>query len=144
VAWNLHIKHLFDTSWFRIGHDKAFDDMGVIHIDKIQPGMKLAGDVKDQTGRILLTAGHEVSERHLKIFRMWGVSEADIEGVEANNAPRVSPPPMDQEPAGEGEEAAARVRFRHVDLNHPAMRELYQLHIQRIVHSQAAGGDHVD
>jgi hypothetical protein len=115
--------------------------MGLIHIDDIIPGMKLAGDVKDQTGRVLLTAGHEVTERHVRIFRMWGVIEADIEGIDRDEISASSAAHVDPEML-EDVRNRANARFRHADLEHPAMKELYRLYTQRMVQPQPGGGHH--
>jgi len=114
--------------------------MGLMHIDDIQPGMKLAADVKDQTGRILLTAGHEVTERHVKIFRMWGVIEADIEGVDRDEISVVASAPVDSTMVGDVQNQA-RSRFRHADLEHPAVKELYRLYTERMAPPDTEGGD---
>lgn len=54
--------------------------MAVLPLDILQVGMTLKAAVCDRSGRMLLPAGIELEEKHLKIFRTWGVSEADIEG----------------------------------------------------------------
>jgi hypothetical protein len=54
--------------------------MGVISLDAIKPGMILAGDVKDRNSRALLSTGAEITEKHLRIFKMWGILEAHIQG----------------------------------------------------------------
>jgi hypothetical protein len=56
--------------------------MALINLDNLEPGMILATEVKDRSGRVLLSAGSEVTEKVLRIFKMWGVTEADIQGVE--------------------------------------------------------------
>jgi hypothetical protein len=117
--------------------------MGLIHIDDIQPGMKLGGDVKDQIGRVLLTAGHEVTERHVRIFRMWGVTEADIEGIDREEISAVSTAHVDPATT-EDVEVQAKSMFRHADLDHPAVKELYRLFTQRMVQPQTGGGRHAN
>jgi hypothetical protein len=55
--------------------------MGKINLEDIEPGMVLADDVKQVSGEILLAAGAVLTERHLQIFKKWGITEADVEGV---------------------------------------------------------------
>lgn len=55
--------------------------MGKINLENLEPGMVLAGDVKQVSGEILLAAGAVLTERHLHIFKKWGITEVDIEGV---------------------------------------------------------------
>lgn len=66
--------------------------MAIIPLDELQPGMTLADAARDATGRVLLAAGIEVEERHLKIMRTWGVVEVNIQGEgEAENPKDISP-----------------------------------------------------
>lgn len=60
--------------------------MGKVNLDDIKPGMKIEKDVQDRSGRVLLRAGAEITERHLNIFRTWGVTEADIESMSRQDA----------------------------------------------------------
>lgn len=90
--------------------------------------MDLASDVHDRNGRLLLGAGAELTEKHIHIFRTWGVLEVDIEGVDGaqDNQPFVDA--IDPE-AWAAAEAGIAPRFRHVDRGHPAMIQLYHLGI---------------
>lgn len=115
--------------------------MSLIHVDKIQPGMRLAADVRDQNGRVLLAAGHELTERHVRIFRMWGVTEAEIKRDDRDDA---LVPATHPDPAAENLEDQAEFRFRHSDLNHPAVKELYRLYTERMVDPPPAGADHAN
>ena len=54
--------------------------MGRISIDKLKPGMILDEDAI-AGGNTLLTAGSELSAKHIEILRSWGVMEAEIKGV---------------------------------------------------------------
>ncbi|MBX3009636.1 MAG: hypothetical protein KF816_16555 [Melioribacteraceae bacterium] len=50
-----------------------------IAIEKITSGTKLASDVRNKYGQILLGAGMELDEKHKKIFKMWGIVTVEIE-----------------------------------------------------------------
>lgn len=52
--------------------------MGIVGIDDLQPGMMLASDLRTKQGRLLLPSGAYLSAKHLKIARIWGISEADV------------------------------------------------------------------
>lgn len=54
--------------------------MGSLAVDFLEPGMVLARDVRGSNGLVLLGAGVEISERHIQIFRSWGVGEVEIKG----------------------------------------------------------------
>jgi hypothetical protein len=93
--------------------------MGLVKLSEVEPGMTIGADVRDRGGRILLGAGAEVTEKHLSIFRKWGVAELDIEGAEG------TPPPLeesqiDPEVLDEARDAAWR-HLRHNDRGHPAV-----------------------
>ena len=60
--------------------------MAKIHLDNITAGMVLAADVKERSGRVLLRVGTELTERHLNIFKTWGVTEAEIESSGQDDA----------------------------------------------------------
>ena len=82
--------------------------MGKVGIENIETGMILASDVHDRSGRMLLGAGVELTQKHLVIFRTWGVVEADIEGQGADEV--VEPIPADVDP----QELAAAERLSSV------------------------------
>ncbi len=100
--------------------------MAIINIENISPGMVLASDVKDRAGRVLLAAGKEVSEKSLRIFKMWGVTDADILGVEqdeiAARAAAAIPPEVLR-----AADQRARELFTHCDSEHLVIKELIRL-----------------
>ena len=104
--------------------------MGLVTIERLKPEMVLGDDLRDRNGRFLLGKGTKITPKHLKIFQMWGIIEADIEGVDQR----------DVEESGESEvsrelmEQAAdliRPRFACSDPEHPANRALFRLCVQR-------------
>jgi len=108
--------------------------MGMLPIDNLEIGMVLASDVLDRTGRMLLGAGAELTQKHLTIFRTWGVVEADIAGIDyVNDEP---PLPAEVDPAAlEAAEEALQPLFAHAGVEHPALRELLRLAaIRRVQH----------
>lgn len=113
--------------------------MGLISINNIRPGMVLAGDVKDRNNRVLLAAGQEISDKHLKIFKMWGVTDADIKGTDQEDMAAQDKQEVDPMSYQAAEEATL-ARFRHADLTHPGMKELARLATMRRV--RAASEEH--
>lgn len=55
--------------------------MGVINAHDIKPGMVLEKDLILSNGRRLLPRGAVIEEKHLRIFKAWGVTEAAIANV---------------------------------------------------------------
>lgn len=100
--------------------------MGLISISDIRPGMVLAGDVRDRNNRVLLAAGQEITEKHVKIFKMWGVTDADVKGAEQADMvvqDMAEVDPMTYQDA----EKVTLDKFRHADMNHPGVKELARL-----------------
>ncbi len=54
--------------------------MGVVPTDKIKPGQVLAEEVRDINGRLLLSKGHTIAANHIRIFKIWGISEVNLLG----------------------------------------------------------------
>ena len=48
---------------------------------ELEPGMVLASGMKDRDGRRLLGKGVKLTSKHLRIIKMWGIVEADVEGI---------------------------------------------------------------
>ena len=106
--------------------------MGKVNLDDIKPGMKLEKDVQERSGRVLLRAGTEITERHLNIFRTWGVAEADIESMSSEQVAAQATRDLDPEVLKAAEDAIDPL-FAHTDLDHAAVRELKRLCILRHV-----------
>jgi putative nucleotidyltransferase with HDIG domain len=111
--------------------------LGILTIDEVQPGMVLAADLFGSNGRFLLPGGAVVEERHLRVFRIWGVVEVDVEDV-----------PGAEEPGGEAgidPEVLARAetleerRFRLADLSHPAVQAVFKVAVRRRARMLAKG-----
>ncbi len=110
--------------------------MALVHIDNLKAGMLLAADVHDRNGRLLLGADADLTDKHIYIFRTWGVLEADIAGVEEDNNARPFIDSIDPELRAAAE-AEIKSLFRHNDLDHPAIIELMRISVLRKVHHGA-------
>jgi len=100
--------------------------MAQLEIDALQPGMKVGRDVVETSGQILLRAGTEITEQHLRVLRSWGIQTVEIEGArpaEPEDAflARADPATFDRA------QAAVTERFRCADPAHPAIAELMRL-----------------
>lgn len=62
--------------------------MGEINVDFLKSGMVLACDLLDSMGRFLLGKGSVIEEKHIRIMKMWGITAAEIEGEDQENAAR--------------------------------------------------------
>jgi hypothetical protein len=100
--------------------------MGMISVDNLECGMVLAADVKDRSDRILLAAGQEITEKHLRIFKMWGVIGVSVQGVENEEAAAKAIKAVDPERLKQTE-AEMQALFAHANLENPFMKELLRL-----------------
>jgi hypothetical protein len=117
--------------------------MGTINIADARPDMVLAADVKDRHGHVLLRAGEAVTGKALKIFRMWGVTDLDVKGVdqkviEARAAEELDPALV------EAAERVAKDRFRHADPDDPVVGELMRLFKHHFMMEHQAESGHAD
>jgi HD-like signal output (HDOD) protein len=97
--------------------------MGIVHVDNLKHGMVLSEDARDITSRLLLSKGQRINSNHIRIFKIWGISEVTVEG---NYGDAETPePPIDPELI-EKTINKTKVVFSHLDLDHPAIRELFK------------------
>ena len=101
-----------------------------VKLDEIKAGMVLAREVKGRFGRGLLLAGNVVTEKHLKIFKSWGITEIIVEKNEAGSEERLEKP---AETPAHYDRIERRMKglFKFNDLKHPAVRELFQIALNR-------------
>jgi hypothetical protein len=104
--------------------------LGKVTLDNLTPLMVLGADVRDRSGRLLLGAGTEVTERHLHILRTWGVVEVEIVGIEDGCTDTETLETLDQELLESIERTITPI-FYHTDRDHPAIRELMRMRITR-------------
>lgn len=111
--------------------------MALIPIDRLEAGMILKADVCDRSGRLLLPAGAELSDKQLRIFRTWGVTEADIVLGSDEELAELADENAAADPVAlaEAEEAVARM-FRRNDPEHPMIRELMRVCRNRRLHGR--------
>ena len=104
--------------------------MAKIDVCELEPGMVLANDLSDQNGRFLLGKGVKLTSKHLKIFKMWGVVEANIEGISEKDVDAKRTAHMDPAILGAADRLT-RERFIHTDLEHEAIRQLFHICVLR-------------
>lgn len=96
----------------------------LIPAEDLAPGMVLAEEVRDQQGRLLMPAGTELTERHLRAFQLWGIRSVRVFGAGGSQGDPV--PELTPAQLAEGE-AIVRARFQLHDLRHPLIAELLRL-----------------
>lgn len=91
--------------------------MITVSLKDITPGMVLANAATDRNNRVLLAEGATLTEKHIKVFKTWGVTHVQIEG-ESNIAPLEEIIAAHPEFVAEAD-TQARHTFCHADINHP-------------------------
>lgn len=108
--------------------------MSLVLLEQAQPGMVLAGDIRDKQGRLLLPAGRELTERALESLRYWGVGTVQVLGE--------APPPEPDEAVPPEVLAQARrdtdERFRNAGWPHPLLDVLHSMAVTRRAREMAA------
>ncbi|NNL74804.1 MAG: HDOD domain-containing protein [Desulfobacterales bacterium] len=94
---------------------------------KIRSGQILAEDVRDINGRLLLARGNKIGANHLRIFKIWGISEVFI--ADGSGDGNKSKPEMDPELVEQVQEGV-KILFYHMDMEHPAIKEIYKLSVK--------------
>ena len=110
--------------------------MGVLAVDELVEGMTVTEDVYDRSGRLLLGRDTVLAGKHLRMFRMWGITEVDILGSEGEGDGGRSPVDIDPERLLAVEEKL-RPLFRKVNFGNPAMEELFRLCLLRKVRNES-------
>lgn len=101
--------------------------MFAVPTDKLKPGKILAEEVRDINGRLLLARGNEIGNNHIRIFKIWGVSEVTVEGPAQGNGkcdPELNPEMIEQV------SETVKDLFQHTDLEHPLVKKIFNLAVQ--------------
>lgn len=103
-------------------------------VDSLKPGMILGKDLRHFNGRLILESGTCMGPQELRIIKMWGITEAQVESINVmvdddNGTDDPSLVGVDMEV-----ETAADDIFRFTERDHEVNKELYRLFIKR--HSQ--------
>jgi hypothetical protein len=98
--------------------------MALVQTDKLAEGMVLASDKHDRNGRLLLTSGTELSSRHIRMLMTWGVSHIDIIDSHLNSIDETEETQIDTAALKKAEDEL-RLYFRHNDMSHPIIAELF-------------------
>ena len=110
--------------------------VGRVKVGNLKAGMVLASDLKAPNGRFILAKGAELSDKHTRMMKVWGVVEADIDGTD--DAEVQEKARIDEETARRGEEIASLL-LPPGDSDHGCLAELRRLCALRFTERIAAG-----
>lgn len=104
--------------------------MGTLAIEFVEPGMVLSRDVRGSSGLVILGAGAEITERHIQIFKSWGVNEVEVKGADQDAANTQFLSKLDDEKRKRIERELDRL-FQHNDPTDPVIEELRRICLAR-------------
>lgn len=96
--------------------------MGIISVEKVEPGMVLAEKVMTPKRMMLLPEGVELTAAHLITFQTWGITEVNIVGEDGGDADNE----MSEEERAAAEEEL-RFIFKHNDLTKTLAKNIFDL-----------------
>lgn len=111
-----------------------------ITVQDLKEGMVLQEDVLDKKGRLILKKETEVTPKHIKIFKTWGVSMVSILGDKGED---LGEDKIESILADESVVAAIKedlnAIFCHNDMDHPMIKSLYSACLQRSIVKKSRG-----
>jgi hypothetical protein len=106
--------------------------VAIIPVNDLQAGMVLMNDATHSNGRVLLRGGVMLEDKHIKMFKAWGLVGADIEGITQEQMATAALDNADPLIL-ESIRNELSIRFRHTDLTHPMLNMLHRLLLQQRV-----------
>ncbi|MCF8105005.1 MAG: HDOD domain-containing protein [Desulfohalobiaceae bacterium] len=107
--------------------------MAKISTSKLNPGMIISQDVKDQQGRLLATSGQEITSKLIRIFKIWGIGETRIKNVSEQEQEAGQDSFISRDILEKAEEIT-RYRFQYNDLNDPFVFEIFRISCLKKAH----------
>lgn len=106
--------------------------MGSISLQNLKPGMVLAADIVENHGQVLLTAGSTITDKHINIFRTWGIPEANIANVDEEEIEKSETLELDPKLLEVAQQRADEL-FMFNNLELPAAKKLMQMFVKNEV-----------
>lgn len=124
--------------------------MSTVNVDNLKVDMVLADDVTDSNNRLLLAKGQKIESKHIRILKIWGITETNVVGRGKNEEilEIIENPENPENPENNDKpEVIERIKentkyvFKHVDLTHPAIKELFRLSVLHRSHNNIFTSD---
>lgn len=101
-----------------------------VKADQLKEGMRVARDVKNIDGMLLVAAATELNARQVDILQSWGVTEVEIEG-DANQASLCNPMARLSAEDLSRLTAELKARFWRPEEFSPVQTEIFALMLER-------------
>jgi putative nucleotidyltransferase with HDIG domain len=97
--------------------------VNLVAVKNLREGCVLSEDVRDINGRLMLSKGQQINSNHIRIFKMWGISE-----VRVNEDCRSA---VNHDFSGDREKLLLATNtvttvLQNLDTTHPAIAEIYR------------------
>lgn len=93
-----------------------------VALERLRDGVVLAGDVRDASGRLLLTKGQPIDVGQIRLLKIWGVPEVLVR--EQDQAFATQREDNDESRRSRVERTVKTI-FQHVDAGHPAIDTIF-------------------
>jgi len=107
-----------------------------IHIEDLQEGMVVKGEVRDPRGRVILEANSVLTFRHIKTFKSWGITAVEVCDVGGS----VDPIKEKKNDLPEALKEEMSQLFRYSNPKSEMVRELFRLCVKRKLNQKKEGG----
>ncbi|TNF36983.1 MAG: hypothetical protein EP312_00060 [Gammaproteobacteria bacterium] len=114
--------------------------MALINIDDLAPDMEVEQNVMSPTGMILVPAGVVLDDKKIRLLKSWGVTEAHIKGVSAEEAAAKALEEVDPQVLLKEKQELVKL-FRRNDFKNPFIKELFQQSLRRRLTKRAGEQD---
>jgi hypothetical protein len=100
--------------------------MRKIRLEQLTPGMKLAQDVINFSGQVLLYKGNPLQPKDIKNFKAWGILEVVVENSSLKSSNALNNKEVDAKILLEAQSEISDL-FRNSNISHPVIAELMRL-----------------
>jgi len=100
--------------------------MKTVALDQVMSGMTLSADALDRSGRLLVTSGTEITDKQIRLMRMWGVTHIKVECQAEEESSS-----LQATTSVEVGETDVKDLFRHTDKEFPPVSYLMTLCLKR-------------
>jgi hypothetical protein len=100
--------------------------MRKVRLEQLRPGMRLAQDVVNFSGQVLLYKGNPLQPKDIKNFKAWGIIEIAVESSPVNSSDSLNNNRVDTNLLVEAQNEISNL-FKHSNLSHPVIAELMRL-----------------
>lgn len=100
--------------------------MQKVRVEQLRSGMRLAQDVINFSGQVLLYKGNPLQPKDIKNFKAWGIIEVVVESSSLNSSNAFDNNQVDAKLLVEAKNEISSL-FQHSNISHPVISELMRL-----------------